>query len=398
VLIGVGLSINTARTPIDDQERRREVSTQAESVGATDAIALDGPHDRVGGSVVWTITLRDLQFRRRQFAIAVVGAGLAFALALVLTGMSAGFRHEARETVDGIGADAWVVPRGVKGPFTSQSSMPMALTDRIIGVEQAEPLVEFPAVASVPSDDDVNVNVIGHSIGELGDPVWGLPPVTLPRGRAVVDERVDADEGDTIRIASHDLRVIRVVSDRTYFGGTPSVFMSLEQAQQIAFDGRPVATAFITRGTPTQLPPGFVTVSNHDVRDDLLNPLGGAVQSIDLTRALTWMLAVVVIGAVTYLSALERLRDFAVLKAVGGSPTRLVLSLSVQAVLASLLAALLSTIVAQLLKPTFPVPIVIEPAAYLALPVIAIVVGVIASLAAMRRAMTVDPALAFSGG
>jgi putative ABC transport system permease protein len=159
-----------------------------------------------------------------------------------------------------------------------------------------------------------------------------------------------------------------------------------------------VATAFITRGTPTQLPPGFVTVSNHDVRDDLLNPLGGAVQSIDLTRALTWLLAVVVIGAVTYLSALERLRDFAVLKAVGGSPTRLVLSLSVQAVLASLLAALLSTIVAQLLKPTFPVPIVIEPAAYLALPVIAIVVGVIASLAAMRRAMTVDPALAFSGG
>ena len=44
---------------------------------------------------MWTITLRDLEFRRRQFAIAVVGAGLAFALTLVLAGMSAGFRHEA---------------------------------------------------------------------------------------------------------------------------------------------------------------------------------------------------------------------------------------------------------------------------------------------------------------
>jgi putative ABC transport system permease protein len=73
------------------------------------------------------------------------------------------------------------------------------------------------------------------------------------------------------------------------------------------------------------------------------------------------------------------------------------LSLSAQAVLASLLAALLGALVAQLLKPVFPLPIVIEPAAYLTLPVIAIVVGIIASLAAMRRAITVDPALAFSG-
>ena len=347
---------------------------------------------------MWTITLRDLQYRRRQFAIAVVGAGLAFALALVLTGMSAGFRHEARETVDAIGADAWVVPRGVKGPFTSQSTMPETLAGSIAGVKQAEPLVEFGAVADAPGGDKVNVNVIGHSIGELGDPVWGRGPVNLPRGQAVVDKRAGVDEGDTITIASHPLRVVREVSGRTYFGGQPVVFVSLAEAQQIAFGGRRVATAFVTRGTPTRLPPGFHTASNADVREDLLNPLGGAVKSIDITRGLTWLLAIVVIGAVTYLSALERLRDFAVLKAVGGSPRRLVLSLSAQAVIASLLAAVLGALVAQLLKPTFPLPIVIEPAAYLALPVIAIAVGIIASLAAMRRVMTVDPALAFSGG
>jgi putative ABC transport system permease protein len=346
---------------------------------------------------MWTITLRDLQYRRRQFAIAVVGAGLAFALALILTGMSAGFRHEAREIVDAIDADTWVVPPGVNGPFTSQSTIPAALTSRITGAEQAAPLVEFSAVADVPGRDDLNVNVIGHSIGELGDPVWGRGPVTLPRGRAMVDERLDVHEGETITIASQPLRVSRVVSDRTYFGGQPAIFVSLEQAQQIAFGGRPVATTFVARGTPTRLPPGFITVSNDDVRDDLLNPLDGAVRSIDLTRALNWLLAVVVIGAVTYLSALERLRDFAVLKAVGGSARRLMLSLSAQAVLASLLAALLGALVAQLLKPVFPLPIVIEPAAYLTLPVIAIVVGIIASLAAMRRAITVDPALAFSG-
>jgi putative ABC transport system permease protein len=110
-----------------------------------------------------------------------------------------------------------------------------------------------------------------------------------------------------------------------------------------------------------------------------------------------WILAVVVIGAVTYLSALERLRDFAVLKAVGGSGRNLVLSLAVQAVIAALLAALLGAAVAQALKPTFPLPVVIEPSAYVGLPIAAFAIGVAASLAAMRRATKVDPALAFSG-
>jgi putative ABC transport system permease protein len=45
---------------------------------------------------MWALTVRDLRFRRPQFVIAIVGAGLAFALALVLTGISAGFRHEGK--------------------------------------------------------------------------------------------------------------------------------------------------------------------------------------------------------------------------------------------------------------------------------------------------------------
>jgi putative ABC transport system permease protein len=346
---------------------------------------------------MWTITFRDLQFRRRQFAIAVVGAGLAFALTLVLTGMSAGFRHEARETVRAIGADAWVVPRGVSGPFTSQSTIPANLARRVSGAAQAEPLATFGHVARLPDGDDTNVTVIGHSIGALGDPVWGRGSVSLPLGQAVVDKRLGVDQGETMVIASHKLRIVRVVSDRTAFGGQPLVYVSLRQAQDIAFDGRPLANAVVIRGAATGVPPGFDVLTNGDVRHDLLQPLEGAVGSIDFFRLLMWVLAAVIIAAITYLSALERLRDFAVLKAVGSSPRALLLSLSAQAVVSSLVAAALGAAVAQALAPGFPLPITIERGAYLALPVVAIVVGVVASLAAVRRAMRVDPALAFSG-
>lgn len=346
---------------------------------------------------MWTITFRDLEFRRRQFAIAVVGAGLAFALTLVLTGMSAGFRHEARETVRAIGADAWVLPRGVSGPFTSQSTMPADVARRVAGGGQAEPLVTFTHAARLPDGDNANVTLIGHSIGALGDPVWGRGPVALPRGQAVVDERLGVEEGDVVRLGSHLLQVAQVVGERTAFGGQPILFVSLPEAQEIGFDGRLLANAVVTRGQARKVPPGFTVVGNDDVRADMLQPLDGAVGSIDFFRLLMWVLAAVIIAAVTYLSALERLRDFAVLKAVGGSPRALLMSLSAEAIVSSLLAAALGAGVAQLLAPGFPLPIVIESSAYLALPLVAVAVGVIASLAAIRRAMSVDPALAFSG-
>jgi hypothetical protein len=108
-----------------------------------------------------------LQFRRRQFAVAVVGASLVFALTLVLTGMSAGFRFEARETVGAIDADAWIVTRGVRGPFSSATTLPEDIGRGWSGVRRAEPLVEFGEVARLPDGTQKNVNVIGHPTGRI---------------------------------------------------------------------------------------------------------------------------------------------------------------------------------------------------------------------------------------
>jgi putative ABC transport system permease protein len=54
------------------------------------------------------VTLRDLQWRRRRFMIAIVGTGLVFAMTLVLTGLSNGFRVEADDTVDALGFDTYL--------------------------------------------------------------------------------------------------------------------------------------------------------------------------------------------------------------------------------------------------------------------------------------------------
>src|SRR4051794_31927101 len=205
---------------------------------------------------MWTITLRDLQYRGRQFGIAVAGAALVFALALLLTGISAGFRTEARDTVGAIGADAWLVERGSAGPSTSQqtiSSSVLAKLRATPGVKQAEGLVKFSYVVALPHGDSRNVTVFGHDIGHLGDPSWGAPRAHVAPGRAVVDERLGAQTGDVIRIGALRLRVAEVVEHRTLYAGTPIVYTSLADARKVSYAGRAVSSTIVVRGTPKEM-------------------------------------------------------------------------------------------------------------------------------------------------
>ena len=66
---------------------------------------------------MWLISVRDLTWRRRRFAIAIAATGLVFALALLLSGISASFDNEIDRTTASFGADRWFVPAGNFGPL-----------------------------------------------------------------------------------------------------------------------------------------------------------------------------------------------------------------------------------------------------------------------------------------
>jgi putative ABC transport system permease protein len=103
-----------------------------------------------------------------------------------------------------------------------------------------------------------------------------------------------------------------------------------------------------------------------------------------------------IIGSVIYLSALERTRDFAVFKATGTSSVVIFVDLAVQAMLVALASAIVALGVAKVITPLFPIPVVLPPNSQLSLPLLAVAVGLVASAAGLRRAVTVDPAIALS--
>jgi putative ABC transport system permease protein len=104
-----------------------------------------------------------------------------------------------------------------------------------------------------------------------------------------------------------------------------------------------------------------------------------------------------IVGSLTYLSALERQRDFAVFKATGVSTPSILAGLALQAVVISVVAAVIGAILASFLGPAFPMQVSITRDAMLFLPVLAVVVGLVASVSGLRRVAAVDPALAFGG-
>ncbi len=141
----------------------------------------------------------------------------------------------------------------------------------------------------------------------------------------------------------------------------------------------------------------MAVLTNDDVAADQARTLASGKSTIDLIQVLLWFVAAGIIALMVYLTALERVRDFAVLKATGSSNGTLFGALLLQAVVLSLGAALVAAVLTILLVPLVPFAVVISTTTYLILAVVAIVLGAIASLAGLRRAIGVDPAIAFGG-
>src|SRR5579862_8663662 len=115
------------------------------------------------------ITLRDLAFRSRQFVIAVVGAALVFAIGLLLAGMAASYQAEVHRVVERFRADAWIVPAGSSGPFTSfgpLSPAELAAAVTLPGIGRADPVIIVDESAQAGSVT-TGIIVVGHVAGGL---------------------------------------------------------------------------------------------------------------------------------------------------------------------------------------------------------------------------------------
>jgi len=177
----------------------------------------------------------------------------------------------------------------------------------------------------------------------------------------------------------------------------PDVYVTLHDAQAAIYGGRPLANAVLTSVTPSVVPPGMAVHTNQEMEAASLSQMAAGVSSISSSRLFMWVIAAFIVAALVYVTALERTRDFAVLKALGSSSGMLFVGLAFQAVLVALAAAAVAALISNFMTGLFAQPVDIPGSAFVILPLTALAVGILSSLAALRRAVSADPAVAFAG-
>jgi putative ABC transport system permease protein len=342
---------------------------------------------------MWRVGIRDLLHRKRRFVIAVLATGIAFGLALLLSGVLEHLKRENRRVVSMFGADAFVVAEGGTGPFSTTQLVPQETVEAVRGSPGVDQATAFAQVRDVLKAKDVNV--LGIEPGGLGWPTEVDGRLAEQPGEVVVDASLGFDEGDEIVVGGEPSTVVGTSHETTYYFGQPTAFLPLADVQARFLDGLPLATAVAVRGDPSQLPPGVVSYTPDEALKDLNRPQEAGNQTIQIISMLLWIMAAGVVASMLYLSVMERTTELATCKAMGVRNATLFWGLALQGLILAIVACGVGVVLALLLSPVFPFPVEIPTAAYLTALAAAVVVGVVASLIGLRRTTRVDPALAF---
>ena len=353
---------------------------------------------------------------RRRAALAAGGVAVALLLVLLLQGIFDGAMRQVTAYLRGSPADVVVSQRSVRTMHMSVSALDPGVVDaveRVDGVAWAEGVRYTTTFLVGPGGARQLSYVIGYdqATGRAG-------PQRLVEGRApgageIVVERVAAERlalrvGDEVGVLGGAFRVSGVSRGGTTIANSIAFITARDFA---ARRGPAVAYVFAAAEdgvSPAQLASRIqAALPQHtaQTRDRFAREEASLVKdmSADLMRIMSvigLLIALAVIGVTLFALTQAKLREHAVVKAMGGRTRRLAAVVLAQAAwcvgMAVVLAVASGLVVADVVGRVNPaVAIAIETASVVRTAGWAAVVGLVGALAPLRRISAVDPASAF---
>ena len=352
---------------------------------------------------------------RRRATLTVLGVAASLLLVLVLGGIFAGAVDRVTYYIRTSPADLFVSQSGVRTMHMSASTLPPDAPDRVAevpGVAWAAPIAFVSGSVAGPQGRQLTY-LIGYDTrtgrGGPTDLTAGRPPGA---GEAILDEqaadRLGIKLGGRFTVMGMPLRAVGFSSGGSSITNT-TVFVDLAEFARIhddrvsyvlaGLDAGADSTAVADRlraevdGVTVQGREQFA-VSEARIVTDMSADLLRLMSTIGLVIAL----AVIALGLMT--ATLNRLRDFAVLKALGARTLRLAKAVAMQVLLTVVLASAVATSAALALAWLLPAA---APAVQISITVAAVAqttaaargVGLIAALWPLRRIAALDAATAF---
>lgn len=348
-----------------------------------------------------SIALRELRRRSGQFLPVLVAMTLLVVLLVVLGAFLDGLSRNQTGVLRAQG-DRLLVLADDADLAPTRSRLPDGTVDALAAVDGVDDVGRLSTVATTAArDGDItDVVVVGHDLAtdEVPPPQDG--------SEAVVDtalaELVDVEVGDTVVVGPDDRELVVAGFADDVSQGSPTIWVGADAWREVAASvdpTQPPATqAAVVAGdvVPDDVAAAVdgVDVAGVDeviAADDVVTQQSSTFQGI---IAVTFVVTLLVVALFFVLLTIERVRLYAVLKAVGARTRDLVAGLAVQALVIAVLAVVAGIALGIGLTLLVPpdLPLVIVPARLAVLAGATVVVAVVGALGTLRRILRIDPA------
>ncbi len=370
-----------------------------------------------------SLARKNLLHDRLRFAITVAGVAFAVTLVLVQVGLFMGLLAKATVTIEHASADIWVTSKNTPNvDFAHTFPETAVLRVRgVPGVERADNLIIQFMNIQLPSGAEEGCLV--YALEDLR--AWNLPwnvagadVGDLKRGRNILMD-VSAERrfgafaiGDYREILHRRFKIIGTTTGAASFTTAPIVFMDYGSAQELSeiLQGR---TDYVLVKTAPGADVEAVAAeirrrlpfNDVHTRDDWARKSRaywvvstGLGMNMGITVFLGILVGIVVVAQTLYTSAVEHVKEFGTVKAIGGGNSDIYRILGKQATIAAVAGFALGAVMSYAIRPLIykiDLKLVIPPQLSIAVFFGAILLCLAAAMISFRKVASIDPALVF---
>lgn len=371
-----------------------------------------------------TLAIKTLLADRGKFAAALVGVIFSVVLVNIQGGLFLGLIRKAGMLVDNSQADIWVGHKHMHN-VDFPRDVPRRWIHRIrgvAGVQEAEPYLVGFSDMTLPSGNFENVVIVGvPRESTLGRP-WNMHAGALPFDRpyAIVTDLCDREKlegvkiGDLREIGGRRARLVGETDGVLSFLVAPYVFTSYDEALKFLGKDPRSCSYFLVKILPGQDPDQVCQRIMRQIPelDALPAPLYSQIsQQFWLTRTgiglsfgaatlMGLMVGLVMVAQTLYASVIDRVSEFAALKAMGASDRQIFWLLGIQAVFMAIVGSLLGLVVVAVLqrfastpRASIEIPLWLSAGSF----VLVLAICVLAALLPYERVRRIDPLSVLQG-
>lgn len=370
-----------------------------------------------------SLARKNLLHDRLRFLITLAGVAFAVTLVLVQVGLFMGLLAKATVTIERASADLWVTSHNTPNvDFAHTFPETSVLRVRgVPGVARADNLIINFMNLQLPNGSQEGTLVYALEDFKAWNLPWGVAASELEhlkRGMYILMDRSAERRfgpfsvGEYREILERRFKIIGTTEGAVSFTTAPISFMDYKNAQMLTDLLRGKTTYIIVRLQPgadakavaeeirRRLPYNDVYTRNEWAQRSRAYWIvsTGLGMNMGVTVFLGILVGIVVVGQTLYTSAVEHVKEFGTVKAIGGSNWDIYRILGEQALIAAVLGYALGALISMALRPMMArlaLNVLISPgfAATVFLGTLLMCLG--AAMLSFRRVAEIDPALVF---